>query len=497
MTNLLHSQLAWTADRFGQILTLSSDLLAYAGQTVETCAASFEINMIHPADRAELSARWSRALNNRVDDHFQFRLHNRQGDCWCTVKLHVTPLVNVDRNIDVGLGTIEELDDFQAPEPAALLASIIESTDDAIITKDLNGIITSWNDSASALFGYTSAEVIGQSVTILFPTDRVDEELHIFKRIAGDHRIKNYETLRKRKDGSEFDVALTISPIHNSANVIVGASKILRDITEHKHSELELQKSQRLLAQARSFEVLGRLIGGVAHDFSNFLTIIIGNLQLQQYRSRSGSDSTLIGEALEAAERGARLTDKLSTFSRRSETGAILLDLNVRIENMAEMLRRTLGGNIELTVLLAPDLWPVRIEPGEAENALLNLICNARDAMPTGGKLVIETCNTTIKRGLSLELAPGDYVVLEISDTGVGMSEETLERAFEPFFTTKDVGKGTGLGLASVYGFVKQSRGRILIDSRIGQGTRVSLYFPRSVEDQVVLCASPMVISHH
>jgi len=229
-------------------------------------------------------------------------------------------------------------------------------------------------------------------------------------------------------------------------------------------------------------EAIGQLTGGIAHDFNNLLTIITGNLELLEMEIESDEQRDLLARANDAALMGARLTNRLLTFARRRRLEPVVLDLNDQVLSMAELLRRTLGETIALSTLLAPRLWSVRADPSEIENAVLNLAINARDAMPAGGKLVLETKNVVLdERDVATEVGvqPGDYVRLSVSDTGVGMSPEVLARVFEPFFTTKEPGKGTGLGLSGLYGFVKQSGGHVTVYSEVGKGTTVNLYLPR------------------
>ena len=244
-------------------------------------------------------------------------------------------------------------------------------------------------------------------------------------------------------------------------------------------AEIVVRKSQRM-------EAIGQLTGGIAHDFNNLLTIITGNHELLEMELEDAEQNDLLARANNAALMGARLTNRLLTFARRRRLDPVVLDLNEQVLGMAELLRRTLGETVALGTLLAPRLWPTRADPSEVENAVLNLAINARDAMPTGGKLVIETRNVVLdERMIASEVGvePGDYVRLSVSDTGIGMTPEVLARVFEPFFTTKEPGKGTGLGLSVIYGFVKQSGGHVTLYSEQGKGTTVNLYLPRTLSE--------------
>jgi signal transduction histidine kinase len=250
----------------------------------------------------------------------------------------------------------------------------------------------------------------------------------------------------------------------------------------------EREEIEEALRQAQKMEAVGQLTGGVAHDFNNLLTIITGNMDMAlRAIDREGGSPKIrrsIGSALKGAERAAALTQHLLAFSRRQPLDPKALDADKLIAGISEMLKRTLGETVQLETVTSPGLWRVEADPNQLESALLNLAVNARDAMPSGGKLTIETANARLDEAYSAghaEVAPGDYIVIAVSDTGSGMSKETLARVFEPFFTTKDVGRGTGLGLSMVYGFVKQSGGHVKIYSEEGEGTTVKIYLPRLV----------------
>jgi signal transduction histidine kinase len=278
---------------------------------------------------------------------------------------------------------------------------------------------------------------------------------------------------------------------------------ILRDITrqmsvrdqlEHmvaertRELESEIQRREQAQAQlvrVQRLEAFGQLTGGVAHDFNNLLTVIGGNLELLKDRLPAELHGRPLDRALEAVAMGARLTQRLLSFARRSRLEPEVLDLNAEVVNLIDLMRRSLGEAITISSVLAPDLWRVRADASQIENAILNLAINARDAMPGGGRLIIETANTMVDAGFPKAsqgetINPGDYVRVSISDTGIGMAPEVLVRAFEPFFTTKEPGRGTGLGLASLYGFVRQSGGHVTIYSEIGKGTTVNVYLPRA-----------------
>lgn len=355
-------------------------------------------------------------------------------------------------------------------------AAIVNSSDDAIISKDLYGVITSWNPGAERLFGYTAEEVVGRSVSILFPTERLDEEPHILQRIRNGERIDHYETVRRCKDGTLRDISLTVSPIADANGNIVGASKIARDITDRKRAEEALRNADRM-------EVVGRLAGGVAHEANNQMTIVLGCAAFALRRPDlppEVRDELL--SVRKAGERTAAITAQLLAFSRRQILQPAPLDLNELLAAFAPILRRTLGDARDLALELSPSVPGVVADRGQLEQVLLNLTLNARDAMPDGGMLRIGTGLETLPQELDVSaferLPAGRYGVLTVQDGGHGMSPETLARIFEPFFTTKPQGEGTGLGLSTVYGIVRQLGGDIRVQSAPRAGTTFQVYLP-------------------
>jgi len=354
---------------------------------------------------------------------------------------------------------------------------MLESAVDAIITIDGMGIITTVNPAAARLFGYPQDAFIGRNVHFLMP-----EPYHS----AHDGYIANYRTTGARKiigigrevtgrrqDGSTFPMHLSVSEFEMDGRVHF--TGIIHDLSSQKAAE-------QALRHANKMEAMGQLTGGIAHDFNNLLTVIIGNLEMLEAKLTTTGQRELATEALEAADLGARLTARLLAFARRSHLEPEVVNLNDFVLGLTDMLHRTMGSTISLSNALTPRLWPTRIDPSQVESALVNLSVNARDAMPEGGRLIIETSNVSVDGPMSEDiegLAPGDYVRLSVADTGQGMPPEVRERAFEPFFTTKETGRGTGLGLSMIYGFAKQSGGLATIYSEIGRGTTVNIYLPR------------------
>jgi PAS domain S-box-containing protein len=355
-----------------------------------------------------------------------------------------------------------------------LLRAVEQSANFVVIT-DVDGTIEYANPKMLEATGYSAAEVIGRKPSLWRSGSTADQDYaELWHTIlAGQDWHGEFEN--RRKDGSILAVSATISPIRDDRGEITHFIGIQEDVTERRAIEAQLRRSQRL-------EAIGQLTGGMAHDFNNLLTVIIGNLELLLEDSRMGN-LPLIRLALDAALRGSDLTRQMLAFARRQSLDARVLDLNELVSATAELLRRTLGENIEMDVRLGNDLWPAFADAAQLESAITNLAINARDAMPNGGRLILETANHRLDEhdvAALGEAVPGDFVTLAVSDTGTGIPPEILARVFEPFFTTKPPGKGTGLGLSMVYGFVKQSHGYATIDSKLGHGTTIHLYLPRA-----------------
>jgi PAS domain S-box-containing protein len=373
------------------------------------------------------------------------------------------------------------------------LARIVESADDAIISLSLTGAILSWNQGAEHLLGYTKNEMIGASEEILLTADNSQEWEQVREVMAGGKALDYFETVRIAKSGEEKPVWLRISPIRDGSGKIIGISKIARDRSE----AIKAQKLEEQFRQAQKLESLGCLTGGVAHDFNNLLQVISSYTEMLE--ERLSPEDPLRGntqQVLTAAKRAASLIQQLLAFSRKQVLSPQVLDLNAVVDETAKMLNRLIGEDIELTFLPTKPLWSVTADPGQMTQVLMNLCVNARDAMPAGGKLTIETRNVVVDAQTAAKrpgFLPGNYAMLAVSDTGAGMTKEVQERLFEPFFTTKERGKGTGLGLATVYGIVKQSGGHIWVYSEPNNGSCFKLYFPKV--DQSVTTTMPQQFS--
>jgi PAS domain S-box-containing protein len=364
----------------------------------------------------------------------------------------------------------------------ATLATVVEHTDDAVVGLTPEGIITAWNGGAERLFGYPAEEVVGEPATMLAGEAGSGEQADVLARVRRGERGMSYETRRLRKDGTPVDVSLTITPIQDQAGTVIGASAVARDITAATEAAERQRAIEERTNQALRMESLGKLAGGVAHDFNNILAIIANytDFVIEETTDRPGVQADLT-QVRTAVERATDLTRQLLTFTRAESVQLQEVDLNAAVTEVQMMLERTIGEHINL--IAAPSSKPltVRADPGQLQQVLLNLAINARDAMPEGGTLVLEA-NTAVLDGDEVNMQPtlpaGTYARLLASDTGEGMSAETAARIFEPFYTTKPQGKGTGLGLATVYGIVTEAGGSINVYSELGIGTTFRIYLP-------------------
>ncbi len=497
-----------------------------------------------------------------------------------------------------------------------LFSAVVESSNDAIVTKKLDGTITGWNPAAERLFGYTSAEAIGRHIDLIVPDQKLGELQDILDRVGRGETIVHHETTRVTKSGRLVNVSLSVSPLRDNSGEIIGASKIARDITESRRTQAaltqEIEERERIFEtsqdlilvtdtkgtfvqvspssmailgikpeemighsaaefiypddlestreemrsarrghlmrnfetryvhkdghpvslfwmgtwsepvrrhffvgrdltekqaaeaqfrQAQKMDAIGQLTGGVAHDFNNILTVITGTIGILADAVAEDPQLSAIAKMIDdAAERGASLTKHLLAFARKQPLQPREIDVNTLVVETIKLLRPTLGEQIQINPQLAADAWPALVDPNQLTTAILNLSLNARDAMPGGGKLVVETGNVHLDEGYAAmngDVAVGNYVMIAVSDTGTGISPDNLERVFDPFFTTKEVGKGTGLGLSMVFGFVKQSNGHIKIYSEVGHGTTVKIYLPRAtgVSDTAVETLASMRVA--
>ena len=391
------------------------------------------------------------------------------------------------------------MDDIRTPsvigDAADRYRLLVDSIADyAIYMLDAGGNIVSWNPGAQRFKGYTPDEIVGQHFSRFYtPEDRAiglpDRALRL---AATEGRFEN-EGWRVRKDGTRFWAHVIIDPIRNDDGILIGFAKVTRDLTERREAAQALAQTKEELFLSQKMEAIGRLTGGIAHDFNNLLMAITGSLEL--LRKRLPDDPKLLGlvdNAMQGAQRGASLTQRMLAFARRQELKPEAVDLGTLVHGVTELLARSLGPTIEINTRIELGLSPVMIDANQLELAILNLAVNSKDAMPEGGRLTISADAMVVTRGTTPP--PGRYVRLAITDTGTGMDAETLSHATEPFFTTKGVGKGTGLGLAMVRGLSEQSGGAVTIESRLGTGTTVNLWLPETtqqVADALPVAAEP------
>ena len=371
----------------------------------------------------------------------------------------------------------QQRDLFESERSFRLLVEGV--ADYALYMLDPKGIITSWNIGGERIKGYSSDEIVGQHFSRFYTeTDRANGKPARALGIARDKGRYEEEGWRVRKDGTFFWASVVIDPIYENRELI-GFAKITRDITERRNTQLKLETMQKQLAESQKFDALGQLTGGVAHDFNNLLMIISGSLHTLK---RGTDDDAKLQRAISAIEtatrRGAALTNQLLTFARRQSVNPQAIDFSERIGAIREVLEAGVGSSVRLAFDIARGIWPIRTDVSEFETALLNLVINARDAMPDGGTVTISARNVVLDEP---PLA-GEFVAIDIADTGLGIPADVVDKIFEPFFTTKPIGKGTGLGLSQVHGFAHQAGGTVKVASELGKGTTFSILLPRGTD---------------
>ena len=366
-------------------------------------------------------------------------------------------------------------------------------TDYAIYMLDPDGIVSTWNLGAERIKGYLPEEIIGQHFSKFYTEEDRAAGLpqRSLDRARREGRFEN-EGWRVRKDGTRFRAHVVIDAIPGENGEVIGFAKITRDITEREAVQRALEQAREALFQAQKLEAVGQLTGGIAHDFNNLLMAILGSLELAQKRLPDDPRiNRLIGNAIQGARRGATLTQRMLTFARRQELKREPIDVAALVLGMQDLLNQSLGPLFDLSIEMAPRLPAVESDPAQLESALLNVVINARDAMPRGGAITLTAGRARVGPGVP-DLAPGDYVRLVVTDQGEGMSAEILARATEPFFTTKGVGKGTGLGLAMIHGLTNQSGGTLRLKSSVGVGTEVELWLPVAASGRAKATVDPL-----
>ncbi len=348
--------------------------------------------------------------------------------------------------------------------------------DYALYMLDLSGVVTSWNIGGQRIKGYSPTEIIGQNFSRFYTeVDRANGKPLRALRIAREQGRYEEDGWRVRKDGTFFWASVVIDPIYEDGKLI-GFAKITRDITERREAQLKLEQIHQQLAESQKLDALGQLTGGVAHDFNNLLMIISGSVHTLK---KAVGDDPKYQRAISAIEgatkRGASLTSQLLTFARRQSVHPQTVDVAERLDAVREVLDTGVGSAVTLKFDVAPDVWPVMVDVAEFETALVNLVINARDAMPGGGVITISAHNE-MPGG---EADAGRHVAISVEDTGAGIAPDILGKIFDPFFTTKPIGKGTGLGLSQVHGFAHQAGGTVRVASELGKGTRITILLPR------------------
>jgi PAS domain S-box-containing protein len=351
-------------------------------------------------------------------------------------------------------------------------------TDYSIFMLSPEGLVVSWNAGAERIKGYAPDEIIGQHFSRFYTDeDRQNGEPQRALAMATREGRFEKEGWRVRKNGQRFWANVVIDAIHDDDGKLLGFAKITRDITERRNAQASLDRTREALFQSQKMEAVGQLTGGIAHDFNNLLSAILGSLELARRRVTDESAGRLIDNAIRGAQRGASLTQRMLVFARRHDLKVQAVNIPVLVRGMTEMLERSLGPSVMIETRFPLTLSAVKTDPNQLEMALLNLMVNARDAMPEGGLIVVAARPETVTDGHA-RLQPGSYVRLSVTDTGDGMDEATRTKAMDPFFTTKDVGKGTGLGLPMVHGLAEQSGGQLILQSQKGKGTTAEMWLP-------------------
>jgi PAS domain S-box-containing protein len=441
-----------------------------------------QLRVIHPDDRQEVTRLFAQADEEGADYDIDYRILRADGEVRYVREIGEAKHDDTGRFIG-HTGTVQDISDLKLAETELRKSeeqfrALIENASDIITIIDPDGTIRFNSPTITAVLGYAPDELVGRNaLELVHPDDAslVGDTLRGLAKTPGSMAAAEFRF--RHKDGSwRF-----LDSIGKNALQVPGVEGLVvnsRDITDNKMMEDQLHQAQKM-------EAVGQLTGGIAHDFNNLLAVIMGNLELLEGRLEEDSKLHLYAQrAGAAATRGAALTQRLLAFSRRQPLQPEVLDLGALLSGMTDLMGRTLGKAIEVETVIAPDLWPCEVDPGQMENALLNLAINARDAMPGGGRLTIEAGNLRIDDDTAMagadRIKSGDYVVAAVTDNGTGMSREVMERVFDPFFTTKEVGLGSGLGLSMVYGFAKQSDGYVEVHSEEGRGTAVKIYLPRA-----------------
>ena len=479
---------SWSWDVVRNTLSWSEQLLEIYGLRPDELKNTLQefVGFTHPDDRTRVYASIGAAIKSGRGFNYEARVTRPDGSIR---QLHSVGEVIRDesgtaiRMLGVCLDVTERKQAEQALYESEQSYRLLlwGARDYAIYLLDVQGRVRSWNDGAQRLNGYSADEIVGRHFRVFFPEEAraADMAGEALITAAREDQFET-ETWLVRKDGGRFYASVVLDAIRNDAGELIGFAKLTRDITDRHEAQLALEQTREQLAQAQKMEALGQLTGGIAHDFNNLLMIVSGYAQILQRKLSDAKDKQAIEAIRAAANRGEKLTRQLLAFSRRQQLMPVVVDLRQRIDSVRDMLAPSLRGNIELICDIEDKIWPVEVDLGELELALVNMAVNARDAMPDGGTITLAARNVLLKPGSAAGALEGEFVALAIIDTGSGMPPDVLARVFEPFYTTKPVGKGTGLGLSQVHGFANQSGGAVTVNSEPGHGTVVTIYLPRT-----------------
>lgn len=489
----------WSALPNGLLDWFNDRVYAYSGAQVGSLDGEAWASIIHPEDLPKAAQLWGAALETRSVYETEFRIRRHDG----TFRWHLAravPIFNAEHELSGWIGTNTDIDDQKTA--AVALATLNEALSDTVtattaqrdrmwrlsndimLVADLAAKVISVNPAFSHILGWAEDEIIGKSfLDLVHPDDKAATLAEVANLGTGATTFR-LENRYRGRDGSYAVLSWSASPDHEFIHAVG------RDITAERVAADAMRQTELALQQSQKMETIGKLTGGVAHDFNNLLQVISGNLQLLASDVEGNEKATKrVRNAMSGVERGAKLASYLLAFGRRQALDPLVVKISQSILGMEDMLRRTLGEEVEVETISSGGLWNTLVDTAQVENAILNLAINARDAMDGVGKLTIEVGNAFLDERYASthpEVMPGQYVMLAVSDTGSGMTREVLDQAFEPFFSTKEEGKGTGLGLSMVYGFVKQSGGHVKIYSEPGHGTTVKLYLPRSHDTEDV-----------
>ena len=495
----LEEQLRKSAERYRQIVETTLDgVISYEldgtlqfanqrfadilGYPLDELLALGVRDLVFPAEREELR-RSLEARRRGQSDRREVPLRRKDGS-QVRVLMRSAPRRDDEGGVVGGFAFVSDLTDRdRADEMQKHLASIVDASHDAIMSTDLDGYVTCWNRGAERLFGWTADEIVSHAASLLMPRDHAADEDLIVARVLAGEEVGAYETRRQRKDGSIVDVSIALSPIRETSGGITEISATIRDLTREKAAEAALRRTEEQLRHSQKMDAIGRLAGGIAHDFNNLLSVILSCADLAAADPMlSARQREPLSEIRTAAMRAAELTRKLLTCSRGQIREPIVLDLRSVLLDMVHIIKRVVRENIFIELLPSDSRGRVFADRAQIGQIVMNLVVNARDAMPDGGcvSLAVADVSLDAERAGAFGVRPGPYVMLSVTDTGIGMDEETRARAFEPFFTTKAKDKGTGLGLSTTYGIVQQSGGTIAVKSRPGQGATFEILLPRT-----------------